>query len=56
MTSATNFNRSPIKLGVRGTIAARMESAGAIIPGIALASVLFREAPNAWALPPRRYS
>lgn len=40
MTSATDFNRSPIKLGVRGTVAARMESAGAIIPGIALAGAI----------------
>lgn len=40
MTSAADFNRSPIKLGVRGTIAARMESAGAIIPGIALAGAI----------------
>lgn len=40
MTSATDFNPSPIKLGVRGTIAARMKSASAIIPGIALAGAI----------------
>lgn len=40
MTSATDFNRSPFKLGVRGTIAARVEFARAIIPGIALAGAI----------------
>lgn len=40
MTSAADFNRSPFKLGVRGTIAARVESARAIIPGIALAGAI----------------
>lgn len=40
MTSATDFHSSPIKLAIHGTIQSRMESARAIIPGVALAGAI----------------
>ncbi|WP_083636307.1 YeiH family protein [Bradyrhizobium sp. AS23.2] len=51
MTSATDIRHSPIKLAIRKTIAARVESARAIIPGIALTGAIALAAKSLHSVP-----
>lgn len=51
MTSAIDIHHSPIKLAIRKTIAARVESARAIIPGIALTGAIALAAKSLHGVP-----